>query len=279
MFSGLLAIVGMLGAVWHPLVWAWLPFFTSLAIVVAQAVTSAARNVSLPAGKKNNPRYRLLIIFFHLIQPMARLCGRINYGLTPWRKRGAGAQLGYMFAFRTRSFMHWSESWRSAEDWLTDIERELSRLRMTVRRGGSFNRWDLQASSGLFSRSRSLLTIEEHGGGKQYLRLRCWPVYSLLSFGAMVILMALAAFAALDEQWAICGVFGIAGILVLIKIFADAGNATYSMKVAFGNLAGNAPKRKMRSRKFKGMNSKVEYEIQDYARREVKEPMEDEVMG
>src|SRR2546428_7366013 len=31
---------------------------------------------------------RLVVVFLHLMQPMARLSGRIRGGLTPWRRRG-----------------------------------------------------------------------------------------------------------------------------------------------------------------------------------------------
>src|SRR2546428_7542460 len=43
--------------------------------------------------EKRNRRWslvglRLVVLFLHLMQPMARLTGRMRGGLTPWRRRG-----------------------------------------------------------------------------------------------------------------------------------------------------------------------------------------------
>ncbi len=263
MLSAVLAVVGLLGFFWHPLLWSWLPFVVSIAVVVAQAVISASRNVSLPTIRKKNLKYKLLIVFLHLIQPIARLYGRITHGLTPWRRRGAGAKWHYLLSVSPRIFTHWSESWRSSEDWLADIEQELISLKLAVKKGGDFNRWDLQTSGGLFARCRSLLTIEEHGGGKQYLRLKTWPVYSVLSLTALLPIVTLAAFAALDGQWVIGGVFAAMGLAVTAKIASDAANAMNSVHVAFTALPAGVAEEKQEHR-YKETNAARDYELHNY---------------
>jgi hypothetical protein len=231
--------------------------------VIAQAVRSAALNVALPPDRKHNPKYRLLIIFLHLMQPAARLYGRISHGLTPWRKRGAGVHLKYLFSLRPRVLTHWSESWRSSEDWLSDIEMQLISLDLGVRKGGNFNRWDLQVIGGLFARCRCLLTIEEHGANRQFLRLKCRPVYTLFPVLLLLPLAALTVYAAFDRQWIICGIFSFVSSVILLKIFTDASNAMHSTEMAFGELSDRAPIRKIQ-RRFKEVDTTMEYQFHNY---------------
>jgi O-antigen biosynthesis protein len=120
---------------WAPLLWMWPVFFGAIAVVVIQATISAYKNASLPPHKKNNINYRLLIIALHIIQPIARLSGRIKHGLTPWRRRGAGITREALFTLRSKTFLHWSEEWRSMEDWLTEIEKNLIHLKSRIKRG------------------------------------------------------------------------------------------------------------------------------------------------
>src|SRR5438105_13118605 len=114
-----------------------------------------------------------------MVQPVARLYGRFRNGLTPWRKRGAGTNFRFLFGLRTHVFTHWSEEWRSAESWLQSIEKNVKSLRARVKQGNDFSRWDIQVRNGLFIRTNGLLTIEEHGGGKQLIRFRCTPHYTI----------------------------------------------------------------------------------------------------
>ena len=49
------------------------------------------------------------------------------------------------------------------------------RKRAAVKRGGDFDRWDLEVRGGLLGCIRAVAMIEEHGAGKQLFRLRAWP--------------------------------------------------------------------------------------------------------
>jgi hypothetical protein len=42
-------------------------------------------------------------------------------------------------------------------------------------RGGAFDRWDLEVLGGALGAVRVRTAIEEHGGGRQLLRVRAWP--------------------------------------------------------------------------------------------------------
>jgi hypothetical protein len=67
-----------------------------------------------------------------------------------------------------------------------------------VERGGDFERWDLQVRGGGLGASRMRMAVEEHGGGKQFLRFRVWPRCSRAGLGLVAGFAALAAFAAND---------------------------------------------------------------------------------
>ena len=69
----------------------------------------------------------------------------------------------------------WSEEWQPTETRLAEIERLLLRKREAVKRGGDFDRWDLEVRGGLLGYVRAVGMIEEHGAGKQLFRLRAWP--------------------------------------------------------------------------------------------------------
>jgi glycosyltransferase involved in cell wall biosynthesis len=217
LFSLFLAILGGLGFLWAPLLWAWALFAASLMVVIAQAIRSASKNVSLSPVQKKNPRYRIFIAWLHLIQPVARLYGRFMHGLTPWRKRGAKVRPGFLLPIGSKTFTHWSETWKASETWLTKIEDQLKSIKARVRRGGQFDDWDLQLKSGLLVRSKGLLAIEEHGGGKQFLKFRCKAGLSLFFLASISLFLAGGTLGLIFENHLVAI---ISGALFLIYLFA-----------------------------------------------------------
>src|SRR5205085_6400371 len=73
LLAGLLAVTASLGFMWAPLLWLWSLFFTSILVVIIQAMLSAYKNVSLQNIKVNKWGFRLLIALLHIIQPIAKL--------------------------------------------------------------------------------------------------------------------------------------------------------------------------------------------------------------
>jgi O-antigen biosynthesis protein len=71
---------------------------------------------------------------------------------------------------------------------LLALERWLRGAGARVRRGGDFDRWDIEVEVGALMRARLLMGIEEHGGGAQLVRLRLAPRFSA---GAVILLTAL----------------------------------------------------------------------------------------
>lgn len=227
------ALIALFGFLWSPLMWLWAVFLMSVAVVVIQAVNSAFRSKYLHAGKEIAFRLRLLIVALHLVQPMARLYGRFKHGLTPWRVRGAGLHSRFLFIKGFREFTYWSEQWHSPEEWLTIIEKRLIELKTRVSRGGDYDKWDLQVRNGLYSKCRGLLTVEEHGAGKQLLRFKCYAHYTMGAFVVPVLLIVIFIITALDHQWIINGIADLLLIVLFLRFLLENGSSMKSMFTAF----------------------------------------------
>src|SRR5207253_8944129 len=85
-----LAATAALRVAWRPFKLALPLLVAAMVLPVAQAWLSAvrARFPDQPAPWSARVRRRLLTAALHLIQPLARLRGRLTEGLTPWRRRG-----------------------------------------------------------------------------------------------------------------------------------------------------------------------------------------------
>jgi glycosyltransferase involved in cell wall biosynthesis len=235
LLCGCLALLSSLGFVWPSLLWAWPAFVASISITVIQAVISAYHNSMLPPDKRNL-KCRMLIIFLHLIQPMARLYGRLKHGLTPWRKRGAGVSSKFLLAFKPKIFSHWSEQWRAPEDWLTDVERNALKLKNRVCRGKDFDRWDLQVKNGLFGNAKCLFVVEEHGQGKQYVQVKSWNEYSTTGLLTFLVLISISCWAALNQEWLITSFTALIGLACMLQCLLDAASAMNSIYVSVASL-------------------------------------------
>jgi len=229
-------LLGLLGFLWQPMFILLPVFFISVLIVFIQAFISSKKNSSLDYHQKKKGKYRLLIILLHMMQPIARLYGRFTNGLTPLRKRGVRLNLKNVFELKSRVYFHWSEDWRSAEDWILEIEKNLIHLRTRIKRGYDFDTWDLQVSNGLFSKSRSVLTIEEHGMGKQYLKLKCWAVISIYAFILPLSFIILSFAALISGQLIVSAITGLIGISIGINLFLSTARAMSNIGLAFMNL-------------------------------------------
>lgn len=192
-----LIVLGALGLSWTPLLYVLPLLVISVVALVVQAGRSAsqAHFTSAPATRAAWLKLWSLTALMHLMQPLARLRGRLRWGLTPWRKRGVGG-LAWPRAHTTTTL--WSERWQSPEDRLRALEDALRGGGACVLRGGDFDRWDLELRGGMLCSARLQMTVEEHGAGKQLARFRMWSKFSLRGFLPVVLFAALASLAALD---------------------------------------------------------------------------------
>jgi GT2 family glycosyltransferase len=215
-------LLGTLGVAWPPLLWA-LPAAAvgaAMSMLFAAAYALAAgRRARL--GRRHRIRRIALLALLFLLQPIARLIGRAQRGLTPWRHRGP-RQLA-LPVVRRRS--RWSEEWHSMESRLREQEAAIQRTGAALGRGGPYDRWDLEARTGPFASARLLGTTEEHGAGRQQVRYRIWPRLSPVG-PALAALFGVLAVAALgDQAISAAAVLGLIAVGIVIRIAWDVSTA------------------------------------------------------
>lgn len=171
---------------------------------------------------------RGLTMFLYLIQPAARLRGRLGYGLSPWRHRGRSLSWP-----GPQDLVAWHDSWRAPEQRVRAVERALIDQSARVRRGDAFARWDLETSCGMLGRMRARLAVEEHGQGRQLVRMRCWPRLPRLGLIATLILAGASASAWLDGAPAIGVGLAVLCVVVVLRIALDLASAAGAFARAF----------------------------------------------
>jgi O-antigen biosynthesis protein len=220
MVSAALGIVGLAGVLWTPL-------FAALAIAVLAGGVSALQAALTGAGSAA-PQWRLrprreraalvaTTAVLHLIQPLARLNGRLRHGLTPWRVRGpalAGRPL-------RRTWTVWSEEWRSFDAWLARLEARIAEMELVAVRGGDYDAWDLEVRGGLLAGTRLHAAVEEHGAGSQLLRFRVRPRPTAIAAVSTAVFAACGTAATLAASWAAAAVLAAGGGLVVARACRD----------------------------------------------------------
>jgi GT2 family glycosyltransferase len=218
--------LSVIGVIWKPALLALPLLVMALAIPLVQAAWSAAHATFTTPQLSRVDRFKLygLTTLLYLMQPLARLWGRLDNGLTPWRRRGNNT-------FRwpaPRSGTIWQESWGSPEQYLSEIYQALSQQGAIVIHGGDFDPWDLEIRGGLAGGVRMLMAIEEHGGGKQLIRLRAWPRIAPMALGIIVLLMVLLTSAVLDQAFVAVLLLGSVTLGFGLALLKDCGIATAS---------------------------------------------------
>jgi len=222
----ILGVVSAFGLLWKPLLLAVPVLLLAVAAVVAQAILSAAHADFSDRSRTLVPLAGLrgLTAMLHLIQPVARLWGRLHHGLTPWRRRGTPH-----FAFpRPRTTAVWSERWQAPEKRLASMEAILRAQGTVVASGGGYDRWDLEIRGGLFGVVRMRMAIEEHGAGRQQVLFRSWPRFSPTGFALTLMFLGLSFLALIDGAWAAGALFGAFSTLLTTRTFGDCAAATAS---------------------------------------------------
>ncbi len=217
-----LAVLSLLGLLWTPLLLALPLLVLALGTLIVQAGLSATHASFINAPRTRIAKLKLygLTALLHMFQPLARLYGRLLHGLVPWRRHSIP---GYACPY-LHTITLWSEKWQDPITRLHSIEADLRAHRTKVRRGGDYDRWDLEVRDGLFGRTRMLMAIEEHGGGKQLVRFRSWPVWSFGGLMLLLLFALLSAGAALDGAWAAFVILGGVALLLALSIFEGCAN-------------------------------------------------------
>ena len=219
----LLAFLSAVGVLWQPLLFA-LPL---LALAAGAALIQGAIS-GLKAYFGGEPRPRLhalgmrsLAAVLYLLQPVARLRGRLEGGLTPWRRRGPRR-----FATPQRlTRATWSEHWKAPDDRLRALESAVRERGAGILAGGDYDRWDLEVQGGPIGAVRMRQVVEDHEGGRQLARFRAWPRVSRWALALMAPLFALAAVAASSGAVAAAAVLGLMASALAVRAVDECGAA------------------------------------------------------
>jgi O-antigen biosynthesis protein len=227
-----LADISALGALWTPLLLALVPLTAGLAALLWRAVTNGWQaNLAVPGRSASETlRRRCLTAALFLLQPIARLAGRLHNGLSPWRRR---LRPGAAWP-RPRTVEVWSESWREPQAYVQALQDSLAARGGYVRSGGPFDRWDLDLRAGPLGGVKIRTAVEEHGSGKQLMRARIWPGASAKGLAAVALLAVLSVYA-MAHGATVVG-FVIAAALVVAAVFGLEGTGT-AMSLALDELA------------------------------------------
>jgi hypothetical protein len=179
-------------------------------------------------------RLRAIIALAFLVQPLARLRGRLSYGLVPWRR----LPLDRFGLPRPRSLAVWSERWRDPHDRLLALEQRLSERGAVSSRGGVHDRWDLAVRGGLLGGALMRTLVEEHGRGRQLARARLWPRWSRALLVVLVVLALVAAEAASDGSWLAAGLLFVLSVLLAGRAAQESGAAVAVATDTFERSAG-----------------------------------------
>jgi O-antigen biosynthesis protein len=222
-----LAGLSLLGLLWSPLLVAVPLLVLGAAASIVQAGLGANK-VSFhvtPRSRRLTVYLRILTSMLHLIQPLARLRGRMIQGLTPWRLHGRPTKPA-LFA---HTVAIWSERWRAPEAWLTDLESALKEQRLAVRRGGDFERWDFEVRGGLLGAAAVRAAIEEHGAGKQLIRFYVRPRLLVRGWWITLVLITTALVALMAQAWLPAAILGAAGLLMLGRALEESAAANAAL--------------------------------------------------
>lgn len=230
----LLAASTALGFGWAPMFYAAPLLVAALALPTAQAFWNAGRAPFMHEPGSGSRKLRLwaAAALLHLIQPAARLTGRLRHGLSPWRQRGAHRLVSPW----PHAFAVWTEKGQPPETHLHFIEEVLQRDGARLFHGGQYDRWDLEVSGGLLGGARLLMATEDHGAGTQYVRVRVWPRCSVSGLAIALLFAGLAAGAAFDAAWTATAVLGTAVILVGMRMTQEGASATAALLWAVARL-------------------------------------------
>jgi hypothetical protein len=219
-----MALVSLFSAFYSPLRFSALLLAAVFLPPALHAVASAFRTVFRisPRQRLQRARHASLTALLHFLQPAARLTGRFRQGLTPWRLRGADR----IISPHSRTVAIWSEThWRSSEERLKALETLMRRSGAVVVRGGDFDNWDLEVRGGLLGNARTALVIEEHGEGRQLVRVRVWPMALPAALLMVPLFAGFAMVAATDMAWTAWALLNTPALLLLGRTFYEAGTA------------------------------------------------------
>jgi GT2 family glycosyltransferase len=220
----LLGELSVLGLLWRPLLVAAPVFLAALAWILGAAVSNGWRAHHAEPGREpaETLKRRAVTSLLFVLQPLARLAGRLRNGLSPWRRR---AQARPTLPW-PRTVKIWSETWRDSSLWIEELQDGLAAAGGFVRSGGPFDRWDLDLRVGALGGVKIRTAVEEHGNGRQLLRARIWPRTTAPGRVVTLIFVFFSLLAFQQEQTAIAVAIALAAALVAVLGLEGIATAT-----------------------------------------------------
>jgi O-antigen biosynthesis protein len=215
-----LLAISLFGFIWKPLL-LFLPLSLAFAFTPLSMVVPKIFELNPPflknKGYFQKKKFQLLTIFLFMIQPLARLTGRIKNNLTPWRRFNRNFFSWKIFG----KLAIWTENWISPDIRLEYLESDLSKINATVVRGGDFDNWDLALNGGGFGGVRLLMASEDHAKGSQYIRYRIMPKITILAKLCLLFISSISIASFIDGNLFAFTVFSFLLLIIMGRIFWD----------------------------------------------------------
>ena len=206
-----------LGFGWPPFRFAAVMLVGALLIPAIHSIRSAYR-VSNRMGLSGWKRVSMVstCATMHFIQPIARFIGRWPL----WRPEYKRFQFPL-----PKQISIWNETWRDSNEKLRSLLELARDFGAIISHGGMFDEWDLEAKGGAFASARLLMTVEEHGSGKQMTRFRIYPHAHWMWLGFACFVFGLATLSAVASEW-LPAIFLFAFFIALaLRLLLESGRA------------------------------------------------------
>jgi hypothetical protein len=217
-----LALLGAFGILSKPLVLPALAVAVFGPVVQAGLTTAQARLASAPRSGFGRWKLQAITVFLHLLQPLARLCGRLRQDLAApgcW-------DLSYLVLPRAQRFAAWTETGQQPACRLRALEVSLRSGGFPVRRGGEYDRWDLEVRGGRLGAARLLVATEDCPGGR-LVRVHSWP--RPVGLVLALLFAVLSVVAALGDAWDVAALIGGAALALAAGTLWACGAAMASI--------------------------------------------------
>jgi cellulose synthase/poly-beta-1,6-N-acetylglucosamine synthase-like glycosyltransferase len=220
--TGFLALVFLLTMTWSVSIIPGALFSAGLATSISQALMNAHSVRTKPESRLERIRLRAAIFFMQLLQPLARLEGRLGSGLMRWNWRWTRTRPRFV----PLTMKLWRDEWQDSKDTLKDLRSKLRDSGTVVKSGGDYDRWDLEVREGRFGGCRLLLATQSYGAGRQLLRYRIIPRYSGVALAMSALFVVILVVAVLSGAWIPGIVSGSVGGILIARTILETGFAS-----------------------------------------------------
>ncbi len=201
------------------------PLFLLAVVATLANALRGARTAQFGAARRGPLRalgLRTLTFILYLLQPAARLRGRLANGLAPWRWP---ERLEFAVPVPRRRAI-WSQEWTAPDERLRQIGTEAGEHGTRVITGGVTDRWDLEIRGGALGAARLRSVTEEHGRGHQLRRFEMGPLIPRALMPTLMMLFVAGGAAMLSQAFVAGGLMMAIATCGAAVAFCECGVAT-----------------------------------------------------